>query len=397
MKILISSLIDLQKSSHNSRLHQFIKHLSGKHDISVVSINDWWKAKWDKRSAEYQRDFEDLLNDINYTYLTDREISPILQEITSVIEPSSIKNLLKNDYDIHFSYNCLFCGYAISKRLNSKGVNTVYDLADDLPGMARTSPQIPGPLKPLGGFVSAAVLRKNIELAKKVSCTTRYLSNTYEVPSDKSVLIPNGVDTNLFKNYNSNGLKSELHIDDDCFVVGHVGVLREWLDFEPLFEAFKLLSKTCNMKLLIVGGGIGFEETVGLASKYGISNKVIFTGTVPYSQVPHYISCMDAGIIPFKLDEVSQNSLPLKLFEYMACGKPVISTYVEGIRENFGDMVLYASNYEDYAQRIGELHADEDFKNELGAAGRKRMLNDFDWSKISLKLERLFEDLAVVS
>lgn len=106
---------------------------------------------------------------------------------------------------------------------------------------------------------------------------------------------------------------------------------------------------------------------------------------------------MDAGVIPFKLDDVSQNSLPLKLFEYMACGKPVISTYVEGIRENFGDMVLYASNCEDYVQRIGELHADEDFKNELGTAGRKRVLNDFEWSKISLKLERLFEDLAVIS
>jgi glycosyltransferase involved in cell wall biosynthesis len=397
VKILISSLLDLQKSSHNSRLHQFIKHLSVKHDISVVSINDWWKAKWDKKSAEYQKDFEGLFNDINYTYLTDREISPILQEITSVVEPSSIKNILKNDYDIHFSYNCLFCGYAISKRLNSRGVNTIYDLADDLPGMARTSPQIPGPLKPLGGFVSAAMLRKNIKLAKKVSCTTRYLSNTYQVPSDKSVLIPNGVDTDLFKNYNSNGLKSELNIDDDCFVVGHIGVLREWLDFEPLFEAFRLLSNRRKMKLLIVGGGIGFDETVGLANKYGISKSVIFTGTVPYSLVPHYISCMDAGVIPFKLDEVSQNSLPLKLFEYMACEKPVISTYVEGIRENFGDMVLYASDYADYAKRIGELHADEDFKNTLGAAGRKRVLNDFGWSKISLKLERLFEDLAVVS
>lgn len=199
MKILISSLIDLQKSSHNSRLHQFIKNLSGKHEISVVSINDYWKEKWDPKSKEFQYDFKNLLDNINYIYLTDKKISPILQEMTSIIEPGSIKDLLKEDYDIHFSYNCLFCGYAITKRLNLKGVNTIYDLADDLPGMARTSPQIPGPIKPLGGFVSKMVLKKNIALAKKVTCTTESLCHLYKVPSDKSVLLPNGVDTDLFK------------------------------------------------------------------------------------------------------------------------------------------------------------------------------------------------------
>ncbi len=397
MKILISSLIDLQKSSHNSRLHQFIKNLSGKHEISVVSINDYWKEKWDPKSKEFQDDFKHLLDNINYIYLTDKKISPILQEMTSVIEPSSIKGLLKEDYDIHFSYNCLFCGYAITKRLNLKGINTIYDLADDLPGMARTSPQIPGPIKPLGGLVSKMVLKKNIALAKKVTCTTESLSRSYEVPSDKSILLPNGVDTDLFKNYISDNIKNKLQIDNDCFIIGHVGVLREWLDFDALFKAFKILSVSFNMKLLIVGGGIGYEDTVRLAKKYNIIRNVIFTGTVPYSQVPRYISCMDVGVIPFKLDEVSQNSLPLKLFEYMACEKPVISTNVKGIKENIGDMVLYASNCSDYIQRMSELLADENMKKALGTAGRKRVIDDFDWSKVTLKLEKLIGDLAVVS
>jgi len=397
MKILISSLIDLQKSSHNSRLHQFIKNLSGKHEISVVSINDYWKEKWDPKSKEFQDDFKHLLDNINYIYLTDKKISPILQEMTSVIEPSSIKALLREDYDIHFSYNCLFCGYAITKRLNLKGINTIYDLADDLPGMARTSPQIPGPIKPLGGLVSKMVLKKNIALAKKVTCTTESLSRYYEIPCDKSMLLPNGVDTELFKNHISGNIKNELHIDNDYFIIGHVGVLREWLDFDALFKAFKILSVSFKMKLLIVGGGIGYEDTVRLAYKYDIIRNVIFTGTVPYSQVPRYISCMDVCIIPFKLDEVSQNSLPLKLFEYMACEKPVISTNVKGIKENFGDMVLYASNCDDYVERMRELHADENIKKALGTAGRKRVIDDFDWSKVTLKLEKLIEDLAVVS
>lgn len=397
MKILISSLIDLQKSSHNSRLHQFVKYLSAKHEISVLSINDWWKVRWDEQSTEYQKDFGYLFEGIDYTYLTEKKISPVLQDVASIIEPKSIKSILKRDYDIHLSYNCLFCGYVISRNLNSKGVNTIYDLADDLPEMTRTSPQIPEPLKSLGGLVSRVVLRKNIRLAKKVTCTTESLSNIYRVPENKSVLIPNGVDTRLFKKYKSEGIKNKLGIEDCSFIVGHVGVLREWLDFEPLFEAFKTLSDLYNMKLLIVGGGIGYDETTKLAQKFGISRNVVFTGTVPYSHVPYYISCMDVGIIPFKLNEVSQNSLPLKLFEYMACEKPVISTNIKCITDNFNDLVLIASSSENYIDRIRELYLNEKLKESLGIRGRTKVVNNFDWSEIVLKLDKLINESAVPS
>jgi len=397
MKILISSLIDLKKSSHNSRLHQFIRHLSYNHEISVVSINDWWKPKWDQRSEEYQKDFISILDGLDYTYISEKKISPILQEIISIMEPRSIRDILKRDFDIHFSYNSLICGYAISKRFNTMGINTIYDLADDLPEMARTSPQIPGLLKPLSGLMSAKMLEKNIKLAEKVTYTTESLRRSYDIPDHKSVIIPNGVDTDLFKPYENAGLKSDLGIDDECFVIGHVGVLREWLDFEPLFKAIKVLSGSNNIKMLIVGGGIGLNHTKKLASRYGISNNIIFTGTLPYSKVPRYISCMDVGVIPFRLDNVSQNSLPLKLFEYMACKVPVISTNVRGISDNFNDIVLYASNSKDYIHRISELNENEDLKKALGMAGRERMRNHFDWSKLSLKLEKLIADLTEVS
>lgn len=389
MKILISSLIDLQKSSHNSRLHQFIKLLSNRHEISIISINDWWKGKWDCKSEEYQSDFKYLFHNIDYTYLTTKKISPVLQEIASVTKPRSIEAILKKDFDIHFCYNCLFSGYVLSRSLKSKGVNTIYDLADDLPGMTRTSPQIPGLFRSLGGSVSAILLQKNIKLSKKVTCTTESLSQAYHIPREKSVLIPNGVDTNLFRRYKTEDIKSELGFYDNSFIVGHVGVLREWLDFEPLFKAFSTLTKLYNMKLLIVGSGIGFNETVGLAEKYNIAQNIIFTGTVPYSQVARYISCMDVGIIPFKLDDVSQNSMPLKLFEYMACEKPIISTKVRGIVDSFQDMVLYASNSDDYFQRIKELYFDEGLRKSLGLNGRIKVANDYNWSKIALDLEKL--------
>lgn len=397
MRILVSSLIDLQKSSHNSRLHQFLRYLSKKHDITVLSINDWWKSKWDDKSSAYQDDFHHLFDNIESLYLTDKKISPVLQDLLCILRPKKIEKLLRNsDYDIHFSYNSLLCGYVVSKYFNSKNVNTIYDIADDLPEMAKTSPQIPGPLKPLSGFASRLVLKENIQLARKITCTTGSLISSCKIPNNKSVLIPNGVDTELFREYPSGSLRNKLGIDN-CFVIGHVGVLREWLDFKPLFNAFKTLSKSMDARLLIVGGGFGYDETVRLAEEYGISKSILFTGTIPYSQVPYYISCMDVGVIPFKLDRVSQNSLPLKIFEYMACNKPVISTNVQGVIENFQNNVLYATNSEDYIHRIQTIYLDDELRKYLGSKGRSLVIANYDWRMITEKLESLFESLKVSS
>ena len=389
MKILITSIVDLKKSAHNSRLHQFLMYLSKNHEITVLSINDWWKAEWDDKSREYGEDFEDLFDKISILYLTEKKISPVLQEIYSI---KTVGNLLRKigyrDFDVHFNYNALISGYAVAKKMKSVGVNTIYDIADDLPEMIKTSPQVPNLLRPIGGFIGDLAMKRNIYISEKVSHTTDSLRSSCGIPSNKSELIPNGVDTELFRKYPSDDIKKELGITN-AFVVGHVGVLREWIDLEPLFIAVKQLSEKLDINLLIVGGGVGYEDAMKLAKKYGLLKNAIFTGTVPYTQVPKYISCMDVCIIPFKLDAVSQNSLPLKLFEYLACEKPVISTKVEGIMATVQNRVLYASNSEEYKNRIIELYNDEDLRKKMELDGRKFVEKDYNWSLITSKLEKI--------
>ena len=64
MKILMTSIVDLKKSQHN-RPHQLVKHLSRKHEITVLSINDWWKGGQEDMKS-YSRDFDDDFNRIEY-------------------------------------------------------------------------------------------------------------------------------------------------------------------------------------------------------------------------------------------------------------------------------------------------------------------------------------------
>lgn len=377
MEILMTSIVDLKKSQHN-RPHEFIKYLSKKHNITVLSINDYWKGKQDNHE-EYSADFNDIFENIDYHYITDRKIAPILQEMSFT---KQLSKLSKADFDVHYNYNTLISGYKFSDH-----IKTVFDLADDLPAMIRNSPQIPKPLRFFGGLLGSIYLKKSINNSEFVTLTTESLENTCDIPKNKIRIIPNGVNTDNFRPYKN--MKEKLGFKG--FIVGYVGVLREWVNLEPIFKILGQLNK--EIKLLIVGKEGRYKENMELAEKYGISDRVIFTGAIPYSQVPKYISAMDICLIPFGLNEISQNALPLKLFEYMACEKPVISTPIPAIKKIAGFNVLYATTEAEYLEKINLLYEDENLRNKLGKQGRK-ISEEYSWEKISLQLNDLLETVA---
>ncbi len=395
MNILITSIVDLSKTSHN-RLHQFIRHLSRNHRITVLSINDWWKnSQTDVR--QYLLGVEDILRGVDIRYFTARKIRPYLQEVFSIITVNStLKEIDYTSFDVHLNYNTLISGYYVARRLRTAGIDTVYDIADDLPAMVRTSPQIAAVLRPLGGFVADIMIKRNIKIAQKVTFITRPLSDSYHIPSDKAEYIPNGADIELFKSYPSAQLRKELGLNQ-VFVLGYVGVLREWIDFEPIFAAVAALATKCpDMSLLIVGEEGGLEKVKNLAAKYGIADKIVFTGTIPYTQVPRYISCMDACLTARKVDPVAEKMLPLKLLEYMACEKPVISTRLAGIQEAVQDKVLYATSKTEYQEQIARLYNDKELGRKMGQQGREFVQRNFSWASAAARLEGVLEEAAEI-
>lgn len=391
MKILITSIVDLTKTSHN-RLHQFVRHLSRNHNITVLSINDWWKTSQTDVS-QYQVGVEDILKGVDIRYFTTRKLSPYLQEVFSIITLNRIlKEIDYTSFDVHLNYNTLVSGYYVAKKLKPAGINTVYDIADDLPQMIRNSPQIPSVLRPLGRLLGTTMVNRNIKISRKVTCITNSLRDSYDIPQDKFELIPNGADTELFKSYPSQQLRQKLGIESD-FVIGYVGVLREWVDFEPVFAAVKHLDKEYpNIKILIVGEEGGMTKVKNLAKKHQILDRVIFTGTVPYTTVPEYISCMDVCLIPFKANAVSDSALPLKLFEYMACGKPVVCGRLTGITRTVGDEVLYASNEEEYQRNLAALYNYRELRDKMGEKGRRFVEQSYSWASIVPKLETVLDE-----
>jgi glycosyltransferase involved in cell wall biosynthesis len=393
MRILITSLFDLRKTAPH-RLHHFIKHLVQRHHITVLSINDFWKAgQVDVRL--YSQDFEDILRKIDIKYFMTQRISPILQEVFSFLRLRQLlKELEPQGFDVHLNVGTLISGCYISRRMKALGVNTVYDMSDDYVEFIRNSPQIIPPLRPLGGFLGSLMIRESFNIATKITFTNNTLRQAYHLHQNKSELIPNGVDIDLFRSYDTRQLEEQLGIEQD-FVIGYVGALREWVDLEPSFIAVKqLIKEHPEMKILIVGEEGRFQENKDLAKRHEIQDRVIFTGTIPYGQVPKYISCMDICLIPFKNNAVGHGASPLKLLEYMACERPVISTRLTGVTEAVGKRVLYASSVEELRQRILELHTNEKKHKELVTEGRKFVEKNYSWQHFCSRFEEVLMETA---
>ena len=393
MRILITSIVDLKRSAHN-RLHEFIRYLLRDHEVTILSIKDWWKAA-QVDADQYNRGIKDIWTQVNIQYFTSLKISPILQEMLSLFTLGRRLRQL-GDFDVHFNYNTLVSGLYLSVILKRRGVKTVYDLADDLPAMIRTSPQISPVLRPFGGMFASLMLRCNLRIAEKVTLTTEAL-NLPARYQDKYIVLPNGVDTSLFSKRDSRDLRKELGLEDS-FVLGYVGVLREWVDLRPTLRALAALrDQGHKVRLLVLGEEGGLDACKLLTQEFGVADQVLFIGTVPYEQVPRYVSLMDVGLIPFGYNPVASGALPLKLLEYMSCEIPVICTPLPGISTAVGDAVLYAGNADDIIQHIVHIKERPVEVQRMQAEGCKLVKQNFEWRNIAHHLVNILDEASIGS
>lgn len=387
MKILVTSVEDIKRVHNSIRLQHIVRHLSENHDITILSTRA--SGGTDLPRPHNHDYFEPMFQRVKVIYLTKGKSSAAVQQVSFRSLDSILREIDLASFDLHINSQSLLPGYIVAKRLRKFRKPTVFDIADDLLERNRKSPVVPSLLKPLIAVIGPFMLKRNIDMATAITYITQALGNSYNLPQSKSVLVPNGVDTKLFRNYPSEQLRKELGLNRD-FVIGFVGVLQWWVDFEPVFASLRELSAEYpNMKMLIIGEEGRFRENKELAQRYGIANRVIFTGTIPFTRVPEYISCMDVCLVPFKKSRDCYNALPIKTFEYMSCQKPVISSRLTGVVEAVGDRVLYVSNIKEYKERLIQLYSDQQLRRRMGVEGRGFVENNYSWTKISAAFEKL--------
>lgn len=169
-------------------------------------------------------------------------------------------------------------------------------------------------------------------------------------------LITNGVDTDLFKPMSDSNIRVELGIGAGDFVIGFSGSVERWYAIDDMIRALPdLIRYRADTRLLIVGGSLFTdyqEELRSLAEDLGISDRVIFTGTKPYHELPRYIACMDACTIPLSPPQWGEIALPNKFFEYSACGKPIVMRPIPDVARIGGPNLFVYRTQEEYIAQV---------------------------------------------
>lgn len=155
--------------------------------------------------------------------------------------------------------------------------------------------------------------------------------------TEKCVYIPTGADGDLFFNQpKDKQLLANIGFTPDDLVLLFSGTLYNFSGLTKIVRAFpEYLSRIPTLKLLIVGHGEQFDELVHLIADLGLEKNVHLTGLVQYGEVPGYINLADVCINPFDINQITDIIFPSKIYQYLACGKPVLATKLKGMLDIF--------------------------------------------------------------
>lgn len=211
---------------------------------------------------------------------------------------------------------------------------------------------------------------------------------------DKVTVIPQGVNVDYFK-VNKATILSQYGIGRQDKIILFIGTLFDFCGIDEILARLKLiLAKVPNAKLVVVGDGHAYDSLVNQSHTLGLGKNVIFTGRQSFTSLPDFISAANVCICPFQLNKITRDISPLKLYEYMAGGKPVVMTNLPGTRSMLGsdNGVLYGNNYEGQVSLIISLLENEELAKEQGEKARRFVEENCSWDRIVPQFEGVLEE-----
>jgi glycosyltransferase involved in cell wall biosynthesis len=336
MKILVIPTTDWTRHPVPNRLNFIFDILAEKHDVHVLHFG---LKRFSNLPA---RETKCRLISASWIKVEDPSLYYLLNFPYHLWKIRSIVKML--DIDVILSTNIL-----PSFAANFAHSPVVFDYLDHLEESA--SIYYPGSL--LGEVVKQVVsriTRFNLRAASSVITVTRELSEFLRELDVKDItVIPNGVDTKLLMPLSMQEAKISLGLKG--VVLGYVGSLEHWVDLESVVSALPCIDAT----LLVVGPGLFTDygdEIKEMAKDLGVRDRIVFTGAVKYGELSRYISAMDIGLNPLKMMKKNEYAAGGKVFNYLSCGRPVLSSRMISLERLLGDGIYY---YDDVASFIAQV------------------------------------------
>ncbi|MBI1213445.1 MAG: glycosyltransferase [Alphaproteobacteria bacterium] len=232
-----------------------------------------------------------------------------------------------------------------------QGATIVHDCLDHVAGFSN---------------VSKEVAELELELVKEadiVATTSAYLHD-YVAKFRPSTIIRNGCEFDYFSKK-----PTELAVIEDRPVIGYFGAIAEWFDVELVSN---IARRHADWDFVFIGSTAGCD-----ISEISKMRNVRFLGEKPYSDLTKYLYGFSVCTIPFKIVELIKATNPVKLYEYMASGKPVVCTDIPEAHLAPADLVRIAKDEEEFESALVDAIAEGD-DHEL-ASRRRHWASENSW------------------
>ena len=376
MRILVIPTTDWIRHPVPNRLNFVFDILAEKHDVYVCHF----KLKKFEKSPE--RETNCILEDMGGFMANDPSVYYMSNIFTHL---SRLKELVeKHDIEVILSANILPSYMATF--LDVKKVPIVYDYMDyyeESAAIYYPNQLLSKIVKGVTGFFVNRNLRKS---AAVITITKAFEDFLKPRGVDNVEIISNGVDTSCMIPINGTAAKKEIKIEGT--VLGYVGSLEHWIDLETVIQALpNIIPKIPDIKLLIVGPSLFTDyadKLNDLAVKLNIKDRIVFSGQVKYSEVHRYISAMDICLNPRKPLNMNIMTLGGKVFNYLACGRPILSSNMPILEDmfNHNDGFFYYDGVDDFTEKVISISNKEHDVSKY----REQAMN-YDWRILTKSYE----------
>jgi len=223
-----------------------------------------------------------------------------------------------------------------------------------------------------------------VAASQVIVCSEQLLVDKRDLVEAKNLhLIPNGVhvDHYLSVTDNSKQLHRVTH-DWQRPVFGYTGTIHG--DRVDVDLVAKIAKSNPNATIAMVGPNLLAGEDQMRLSKH---SNIVFTGAMPYSELPEIMRAFDVCMVPHLVTPFTESLNPIKLWEYLAAGKPIVSTNVSGFRD-FPDLVHVAESYDVFLKNL-DIALNEDSSI---AVARQTVAQQHSWDK---RIDQVIQILGV--
>jgi len=218
------------------------------------------------------------------------------------------------------------------------------------------------------------------------------------VDPDRSHVVPNGVDTDQFnpQRFDRDTVRQQLGVTGKT-VLGYVGSYKIWHGLPVALDVVELLMRTSqDYHLLLIGDGHAFKVIAAEVSRRGMSSCVTQVPYLPHDEVARYMAAFDYALMTYPEMEGFYFS-PLKMYEYLAMGIPVIATRLgqvaEVLQHKCTGMLVYPPTPDAFAAAIQEADRDPGSRDAMRRACRDLTVREYSWTANAQQVLALCEGL----